>query len=326
MRWLHRFLLRFKFYQYIVEWTKYIIIPGFRPLPLYTVIVFFISEISKSSLINRAYSLAYSFMMAIFPATIFLCTLIPYVPIKRFQGSLLNILASIMPTNAYLALRDTIIDIIKNQNGKLLSFGFLLTIYFATNGVINLMKAFNKSSLIVDRRSWIKRRMVAISITVALCFVFLMSISIFIAGQAVISFIQKHVISTSHFWIYPIMLFRWVMIILIFFVTISCLYRYAPAHKKKWKFVNPGSVLATGLALLLSLGFSYYINNFSSYNKVYGSLGTVIVAMLWMYLNSLILLIGFELNASVELSKRSLRVVKPRHNSFRQKKTEQIKN
>ncbi|MDN3583056.1 YihY/virulence factor BrkB family protein [Mucilaginibacter flavus] len=326
MRWLHRFLLRFTFYQYIVEWTKYIIIPGFRPLPLYTVIVFFISEISKSSLINRAYSLAYSFMMAIFPATIFLCTLIPYVPIKHFQGSLLNILASIMPTNAYLALRSTIIDIIKNQNGKLLSFGFLLTIYFATNGVINLMKAFNKSSLIVDRRSWIKRRMVAVSITVALCLVFLLSVSIFVTGQAIISFIQAHVISTSHFWIYPIMLFRWVMIIVIFFVTISCLYRYAPAHKKKWKFVNPGSVLATGLALLLSLGFSYYINNFSSYNKVYGSLGTVIVAMLWMYLNSLILLIGFELNASVELSKRSLRVVKPRHNSFRQKKTEQIKN
>lgn len=326
MRWLHRFLLRFKFYQYIVEWTKYIVIPGFRPLPLYTVIVFFISEISKSSLINRAYSLAYSFMMAIFPATIFLCTLIPYVPIKRFQGSLLNILASIMPTNAYLALRDTIIDIIKNQNGKLLSFGFLLTIYFATNGVINLMKAFNKSSLIVDRRSWIKRRMVAISITVALCFVFLIAVSIFVAGQAVIAFIKAHVISTSSFWIYPIMLFRWIMVILIFFATISCLYRYAPAHKKKWKFVNPGSVLATGLALLLSLGFSYYINNFSSYNKVYGSLGTVIVAMLWMYLNSLILLIGFELNASVELSKRSLRVVKPRHNSFRQKKSDQLKN
>ena len=326
MRWLHRFLLRFKFYQYIVEWTKFIVIPGFRPLPLYTVIDFFITEISKSSLINRAYSLAYSFMMAIFPATIFLCTLIPYIPINHFQGNLLSILASIMPNEAYFAFRGTIIDIIKNQNGKLLSFGFLLTIYFATNGVINLMKAFNKSSLIVDKRSWVKRRVVALGITVAICMAFLTAIAIMIAGQAIISWIRSHVDTESHFWIYPIMLFRWVMIIIIYFVTIACLYRYAPAHKKRWKFLNPGSVLATGLAVLTSLGFSYYINNFSSYNKVYGSLGTVIVAMLWMYINSLILLIGFELNASVELSKRSLRVIKPRYNSFRQKKTDSLKN
>ena len=324
MKWLQGFLLRFKFYQYIIEWTKFIIIPGFRPLPLYTVIDFFITEISKSSLINRAYSLAYSFMLALFPATIFLCTLIPYIPINHFQGYLLSILASIMPTDAYLAFRGTIIDIIKNQNGKLLSFGFLTTIYFATNGVINLMKAFNKSSLIVDRRTWVKKRLVATGITVAICLSLFIAIVIMLAGQYVISFIQSHVDSGSHFWIYPVMLFRWVIILIIFFVTISSLYRYAPAHKKRWNFVNPGSVLATGLAILTSLGFSYYINNFSSYNKVYGSIGTLIVVMLWMYLNSLILLIGFELNAAVDLSKRSLRIVKPRSNSFRQKTPVQL--
>jgi membrane protein len=184
------------------------------------------------------------------------------------------------------------------------------------------MKAFNKASLITDRRRWLKRRIVALGITMAISMAFLISIAIMIAGQAVISWIRSRVDSESHFWIYPIMLFRWIMIIVIFFVTIACLYRYAPAHKKRWKFINPGSVLATGLAVLTSLGFSYYINNFASYNKVYGSLGTVIVAMLWMYINSLILLIGFELNASVELSKRSLRVVKPRYNSFRPKKTD----
>ncbi|HEY9196490.1 MAG TPA: YihY/virulence factor BrkB family protein [Mucilaginibacter sp.] len=325
MRWLHRFLLRFNFYRYIIEWTKFIIIPGFRPLPLYTVIDFFLTEISKNSLTNRAYALAYSFMLAVFPATIFLFTLIPYVPIKHFQGGLLTILASIMPTQAYLAFRGTIIDIVKNGNAKLLSFGFLSTMYFATNGVINLMKAFNKSSLITDRRSWLKRRMVALGITIAIMMALFICIAIMIAGQAVITFIKNHVDSDSHFWIYPVALFKWMIIVLIIFVSVGFLYRYGPAHKKRWNFVNPGSVLATALAVLTSLGFSYYINNFSSYNKVYGSIGTLIVVMLWMYLNSLILLIGFELNASVELSKRNLRVVKPRYNTFRQKKTAQIK-
>ncbi|WP_183560010.1 YihY/virulence factor BrkB family protein [Mucilaginibacter sp. SP1R1] len=326
MKWLHHFFLRFAFYRYLIEWTKYIILPGFRPLPLYTVIDFFIKEITNSSLVNRASSLAYSFMLALFPATIFLFTLIPYVPIHNFQRELLRILATIMPTNAYLAFRDTIIDIIKNQNGKLLSFGFLSTIYFATNGVTNLMKAFNKSSLITDRRSWLKRRLTALLLTVAISLALFIAIGIMIAAQALISSIRQHLDSTSHFWIYPIFLLRWIVIIIIFFVTVSFLYRYGPAHKKKWKFINPGSILATGLAVLTSLGFSYYINNFSSYNKVYGSIGTLIVVMLWMYLNSLILLIGFELNASIELSKRNIRIVKPRYNSFRGKKSDISKN
>lgn len=326
MKWLHRFLLRFRFYRYIIEWTKSVIIPGFRPLPLYTVIDFFVKEITNNSLINRAYALAYSFMLAVFPATIFLFTLIPYVPIKHFKGNLMMVLASVMPTNAYMAFRETLFDIVSNQNGKLLSFGFLTTLYFATNGVINLMKAFNKSSLIEDKRSWLKRRLVATGITVAISFALLLAISILILGQSIIRFIQSHVASENHFWVYPVMLFRWVIIVVIIFVTIGCLYRYAPAHKKKWNFINPGSILATALAVLTSLGFSYYINNFSSYNKVYGSIGTLIVVMIWMYINSLILIIGFELNASVELSKRTIRIVKPRFNTFRAKKTYHSKN
>ncbi|WPU90941.1 YihY/virulence factor BrkB family protein [Mucilaginibacter sabulilitoris] len=330
MKWLHHFLLRFAFYRYLIDWTRYIILPGFRPLPLYTVIDFFIKEISNSSLVNRASSLAYSFMLAIFPATIFLCTLIPYIPITDFQGELLRVLKNIMPTNAYQAFSDTIIDIIKNQNSKLLSFGFLLTVYFATNGVINLMKAFNKSSLITDRRSWLKKRGVALALTVAISFALVIAIGILVAGQGLISFIKHHFASRNLFWYYCILLFRWIVswlvIIIIFFATISVLYRYGPAHKKRWKFINPGSILATGLAVLTSIGFSYYINNFSSYNKVYGSIGTLIVVMIWMYLNSLILLIGFELNASIELSKRNIRIVKPRYNSFRSKKTDTSKN
>lgn len=326
MKWLHRFLLRFAFYRYIINWTKYIILPGFRPLPLYTVIDFFIKEITNSSLVNRASSLAYSFMLALFPATIFLFTLIPYVPIHNFQRELLRLLATVMPTNAYMAFRDTIIDIIKNQNGKLLSFGFLSTIYFATNGVTNLMKAFNKSSLITDNRGWLKRRGIALSLTLAISMALFIAIGIMVAGQAAISLIRSNLESKSHFWIYPILLLRWIVVIVIFFVTVSFLYKYGPAHKKKWKFINPGSILATTLAVLTSLGFSYYINNFSSYNKVYGSIGTLIVVMIWMYLNSLILLIGFELNASIDLSKRNIRIVKPRFNSFRGKKSEISKN
>lgn len=321
MKWIHRFLSHFKFYNHITDWAKSVYIPGFRPLPLYTVVVFFIEEIQQTSLTNRAAALAYNFMLALFPAIIFLFTLIAYIPVSNFQEYLLSLFAVIMPTNAYLAFQSTIVDIVSIQNGKLLSLGFATALYFATNGVSNLMQAFNKSSLILETRTWLKRRAIALLLTVIISIALLIAIVIMIAGQAVIAFIQHQLQSESHFWFYLIALSRWIIILAIFFVSICILYRYGPSNKQRWKFVNPGSILATSLAVLTSIGFTYYTNNFSSYNKVYGSIGTLIVVMIYLYLNSLILLIGFELNASVDLSKRNIRIVKPRYNSFRAPKT-----
>ncbi|TWR28826.1 YihY/virulence factor BrkB family protein [Mucilaginibacter pallidiroseus] len=324
MKWVHNFLCRFRFYQHLTDWAKTVYIPGFRPLPLYTVIVFFIEEIQKTSLTNRAASLAYNFMLALFPAIIFLFTLIAYIPVDHFQDDLLSIFEQVLPTNAYLAFRSTIDEIVKIQNGKLLSVGFITALYFATNGVSNLMQAFNKSSLILETRTWLKRRFIALILTVIISIALLIAIVIMVAGQAVIVFLKERLDSDAHFWFLLIAFSRWIIILLIFFVSICILYRYGPSNKQKWKFINPGSILATSLAILTSVGFTYYTNNFSSYNKVYGSIGTLIVVMIYLYLNSLILLIGFELNASVDLSKRTVRISKPRFNTFKSSKNTQI--
>ena len=320
MIWTHRFLLRFNFYRNFIVWAKSVVLPGFAPLSLYFVVSFFAHEIQERTMLNKASALAFNFMLAFFPATIFLFTLIPYIHIKNFQANLLNLLSTILPYNAYMAFQATIEDIVKHHNGKLLSIGFLSALYFATNGVTNLMQAFNKSSLVSEKRSWLKRRLIAIALTVVISIALLVAITIMTAGESVINFIKSHLDSKGHFWIYIIAFSRWIIVIAIFFVTISLLYRYGPANKQKWKFLNTGSFLATVLAVVTSLGFTYYINNFSSYNKIYGSIGTLIILMLWLYLNSLILLIGFELMASIDFSKRNIKVVKPRHNSFRQKK------
>jgi membrane protein len=319
MKWTHRFLLRFRFYRKFVAWSRYYVLPGFHPLPLYNIVAFFAHEIQERTLLIRASALAYNFMLAFFPATIFLFTLIPYIHIKNFQGQLLNLLYTILPYNAYMAFQATIEDIVKHQNGKLLSLGFISALYFATNGISNLMQAFNRSSLVVEKRTWLKRRAIAMALTLVISISLLVAITIMTAGEAVISIIQQHIDSKGHFWIYLIKLSRWIIVISIFFTTISLLYRYGPANKQKWKFLSTGSIMATILAVLTSLGFTYYIDHFSSYNKVYGSIGTLVILMLWLYLNSLILLIGFELNASIEYSKRNIKVVKPMFNTFRQK-------
>ena len=317
MKWTHRFLLRFKFYKNFIAWSKTYILPGFYPLPLYNVVAFFANEIEDRTMLNRASALAFNFMLAFFPATIFLFTLIPFVPIHNFQGKMLTLLSTVLPYNAYLAFQSTIEYIVKIHNLKLLSFGFVAALYFATNGITNLMRAFNKSSLVIEKRTWWKRRMIAIALTVVISISLLTAITVLTAGEAIISYLKSHIDSTGHFWFYVIAFSRWVIIIAIFFFSISLLYRYGPANKVKWKFLSTGSILATGLAVLTSVGFSYYINNFASYNKVYGSLGTLIILMLWLYLNSLILLIGFELNASLDFSKRNIKVLKPMFNSFR---------
>ncbi len=318
MNWTHRFLLRFGLYRQFITWSQTYILPGFYPLPLYNVMSFFAHEIQQRTLLNRASSLAYNFMLAFFPATIFLFTLIPYIHIKNFQEQLLKVLSTILPYNAYMAFQATIEDIVRHHNGKLLSLGFISALYFATNGIANLMRAFNRSSLIVEKRTWLKRRAIATVLTLVISISLLFAITVMTAGEALIHIIQQHIDTKAHFWIYVIKFSRWIIVIAIFFTTISFLYRYGPANKQKWNFLSTGSIMATILAVLTSLGFTYYIDNFSSYNKIYGSIGTLIILMLWLYLNSLILLIGFELNASIEYSKRNIKIAKPMFNSFRQ--------
>ncbi len=321
MSWVHRHLLRFKPYALFIEWSKHCVLPGFSPLPLYTVAVFFFREIGKEALVNKASSLAYNFMLAIFPAIIFLFTLIPYIP-KRigFQDKLMDLMALILPDNAYLAFETTLKEIINIQNGSLLSLGFILSIFFATNGIHSLMRAFNKSSLVVETRSWFKQRLIAIVLTFIIAISVIVCIAAMTIGEISIQYLNKELDIKENLTYYAIQLTRWTLLGVLYFTNVSMLYRYGPAHAKKWKFFSAGSCLATILAFLTMWAFSFYINHFGSYNKVYGSIGTLIVVMIWLYLNSLILLVGFELNASVDISKRSVRIIRPQFNLFKSSK------
>jgi len=317
MEWVHRQLLQFRFYSKFIEWSKGCILPGFSPLPLYTVATFFFREIGKEALVNKSSSLAYSFMLAIFPGIIFLFTLIPFIPINNFQDQLLGLIELVLPHNAYEAFETTLKDIVKNQNGRLLSFGFLSAIFFATNGVKNLMKAFNKSSLVTETRSWIKQRLIALALTMTICISIIICISAMALGEVLLNHLKNELHIRDSWSVYAIQLTRWTLLAALYFITISILYRYGPSHAKKWKLFSAGAWLATILAFLTIWGFSYYINHFARYNKVYGSIGTLIVVMIWLYLNSLILLIGFELNASVDVSKRSVKIIRTNFNLFK---------
>ncbi|MFZ4863759.1 YihY/virulence factor BrkB family protein [Sphingobacterium sp. Mn56C] len=319
MHKLHNSLLLLKPYDKFIEWSKTAVLPGFGKLPLYTVATFFFQEIKRESILNKASSLAYNFMLAIFPGIIFLFTLIPYLPITNFQQELMDFLAIVIPHDAYSAIESTLDDIIRKQNGGLLSFGFLLSTFFASNGVANLTMAFNKFSLSKEKRSWIRRRFTAVCLSFAIVIALFIGIGVFTGAGIIIRYLKDHIAyDIAWFWTFTIKAARWIILFGIYFFTVSILYKFAPSNSKRWKFFSPGATLATLLAILTFSGFVFYINNFNAYNKLYGSIGTIIVMMIWMYLNSLILLIGFELNASITLSKQSIRIVKPKvYNSFK---------
>ncbi len=319
MNKLHHRLLLLKPYDNLVEWSKTAIIPGFGKLPLYTVATFFFQEITRESLLNKASSLAYNFMLAMFPGIIFLFTLIPYIPVENFQEKLLSFLEIVIPTDAFSAFQNTLEDIIKNQNGGLLSFGFLLATFFATNGMTNLMMAFNKSSLTRENRKWLKRRTIALALSFAIIIALTLGIGVFTMVGVSINYLKENIdYDLAWLWTFLLKISRWSILFLIYFLTVGLVYKYGPSSSKHWRILSPGAMLATILAIITFSGFAFYINNFNAYNKLYGSIGTIIVVMIWMYLNSLIILIGFELNTSITLSKQSIKVVtQKKSNSFR---------
>src|SRR5690606_18584270 len=262
MNRIHQTLLKFRPYDYFIEWTKDIILPGFGSLPLYTVAVFFFQEIARESLLNKASSLAYNFLLAIFPAIIFLFTLIPYIPVKNFQEQLLSFTALVLPENAYETIRTTVEDIITNQNSGLLSFGFIAAAFFATNGLTSLMKAFNKASLITENRKWIKQRLVAIGLTFIIVIALAIGMTLLTISRQIINFVQELLGVTDDSWINLILLTRWFILAAIYFFTVSMVYKYGPSAATKWKFFSPGATLSTILAIFTFIGFAYYINHF----------------------------------------------------------------
>ena len=287
----------------LILFFKTLTLPGFDKQPIWEVLKFLITSFNKSALTVRASSIAYNMFLALFPALIFFFSALAYVPISGFTHELLKLLKEVMPTNAYLTIRSTIVDIVQYKRAGLLSFGFISTLYFATNGMNALISAFNATELTFDNRNWFQRRLVAFVLLIIFSALIIFAISLLIFSRTTFEYLIEHQIIQKGFLIIILSLAKWVIVLSSFFFAISFLYYFAPAKKSKFRFFSAGSTLATILVLLISLGFSYYVNNFGQYNKIYGSIGTLIVLMLWIYFNSLALLIGYELNWSIRHTK-----------------------
>lgn len=298
---LERKIVSHPFFRFLEASSKRIIIPGFQGVPLYEIIVFFSNQVRKVGLEDRARSIAFSFLTAIPAATIFICTLVPYMPVsQQIKHQLLLITKDITPNqNTYMLVSKFLEDFLDKPRVGLLSFGFVLALFYSSNAMMGIMRSFNKSLIYNAKRNAFQARWMAIKLTVLVLFMVIGSVILLVTQAELLRSLLKwmHIQNHSARWLFRTL--RWVVTIPLFYLAIAYIYKYGPAVDKRWRLFSPGTLLATFLTILTTLFFSYWVNNFATYNKVYGSIGTVMVLMLLIYFNSLVLLIGYELNVSI---------------------------
>jgi len=291
-----------KFIAFLTGLSKKIILPGFDRLPLYNVFGSFFKGMQQGYIATRASAISFSFFLAVFPFLIFLFSIIPFIPIANFQMVLLTLIEDFMPDMAWAMVKGTITDIITRPRSGVLIFNFSLALYFSTKGIKSLIEAFNNTYHDIESRSTGKQYIVAFVLVIIISFLLIIAIGLMTFGFKLLKLVLPDTIVNAHFFIFLLQVLQWMIILAALFLAISFMYFLAPSRVDRFRFISAGSTLSTLLIVLTTQGFNFYVDNFSRYNALYGSLGTLLVIMLWIYSNSFVLLIGFEVNASIHVA------------------------
>lgn len=275
-----------------------ITLPLFDGLSLYDVAIFFWKGIYEGAVTSRAASISFSFFLALFPGVIFVFTLIPFIPIDGFQHELFRLLRDVLPPNSFDAAYSTITDILTIKRGDLLGITVAAALFFATNGTLALIGNFGQTIHRLNVRGFWSQYLAAFWLTLALALLLIGGIAVLALGEV---WIPTLIPGDNGVWITA--LARWVVLLGLVLFAISLLFYYGPMRSAPWRFISPGALLATVLVWLTSYLFGIYVTDFSRYNQFYGSIGTLMIIQLWIYVNAIGLIIGFELNASMARAK-----------------------
>lgn len=292
--------------EHVITWAKKTALPGFQGVPIYNIIKFISNELKKDSITTRADAVAFNFFLSIFPFLIFLIPILIKTPfginyLELFRKSIRGVL----PNSAEQYMFSIINDIQNEGRYGLLTVGFFLAIIFASNGMSKLMKGFDKSYRSTFRkRHYINRRLVALALTALLILLGFISLTLIVLFNQGTHFIENQ-FGLGNNSLLVVNFLRWLILILLFYSIITSIYRYGPSMYQRIKLFNSGATLATVLSIFSSVLFSWFVNQFDRYNEIYGSISALIVVLIWLKINSFILLIGFELNTSIEVNKDS---------------------
>ncbi len=275
-------------------------LPGNRGVPVYDVLRYILVSIFNGTLWQRSKGLAYSFMTAIPPLLIFLFTLIAYFPVDGLQDELLTGLGGIVPEAILGPLSNTVNDVMGHRHSTLLSIGFISSILLAANGMNGVMSSLNFANQSIEKRPWVERYLICIALVFVLYTLLVLVLSLLIGHKYLLQIIFSQGwmnITKANTLLFNIG--RWVLLTFATLLAVSIIYYWAPVKKQRVGFFSAGSVLSTGMFFVLSWALGIYLNNFSRYNLLYGSIGTLLMLMFWIFFNCLVLLVGYELNISI---------------------------
>lgn len=288
----------------LVRFSKKIKLPGMGEFSLYHLLEIYGTGILKGSFSPRASSIAYSFFLALFPFLLLLLNLIPYIPIEGFQTRFLIFIEALLPAQTTQFFYPIIADIAVNPRDGLLSLVFLLSIFLSANGVNAIFGAFENSIHVTINRSFFRQYFVAIGVAIFLALLLLTSVGIILYGEYIIRDLQsRSYIRNDLFWI---SFFQFIIFLIMIYVVIATLYYYGTKEGRFSRFFSTGAVVTTVLFVVTTYFFGVYINNFSNYNELYGSIGALLILMLYIWINSNLLLLGFELNISIRRLKERM--------------------
>lgn len=284
----------------IRDWSKKIVLPGFEGVSLYDTGRFFIENMNNINLDDRCAAVTYNFLTALAPTLLFLFTLIPYLPMDNVQITILTTLKLMIPNKeTYESASKVVNDFLDNEQRSLLSFSLLLTLFFSSNGMMGLMRYFDKDQKVYVARNGLQRRWAAIKLTMVLIGVVLLSIAVII--------LQTETLNEWLIMIFDnLILIKFVSLLILFFIifsSISCIYIYGPSLTHRFRFISAGAIFASTICVLSSAIFFYAVNHFLNYNKVYGSIGTLIAFFVWLSINTRIIMLGYDLNVSILMGK-----------------------
>lgn len=282
----------------LVRLSKKITLPGLGGFSLYHLMDIYGTGIIRGSFSPRASSIAYSFFLALFPFLLLLLNLIPYIPIEGFQTRFLIFVETLLPPQTTQFFYPIIADIAVNPRGGLLSFVFVLALFLTTNGVNAIFSAFEYSFHVTINRTFIKQYLVALAVAIFLAVILLVSVGVILYGEYIIRDLKSRAyIENDVFWV---SFFQYFIFIAMLYVIIATLYYFGTKEGKISRFFSVGAVVTTILFMVTTYFFGIYINNFSNYNELYGSIGALLILMVYIWINSNLLLLGFELNISIQ--------------------------
>lgn len=297
----------------LLGWTKRVVPPGFEGFSIYEISRFFIAAVFNGQITTRAAAIAFKLFLAFFPAVIVLLTLIPYIPIDNFQGRLLETFEEMMPLDVFKFIEGQLHDLVVKKHGTLLSLSFLVGIFFASNSINAILEGFSNSTNITIWHSALKQRLLSLGLLVVLTLLAAIAVPLLAFSGIAITKLDQLGFFTSYFQVFAAFAAKWLISILSVIMAITLLYNVGDPSTKRFRVFTPGALLAVFLILLVSQVLAFIFNNITDYNALYGSIGAIVAVQLWIFVNMIVVLVGYELNISIARArvKRSERLQVP---------------